>query len=327
MGRISFLYRTDVHVADKSPVSWKGDYPTEIWENLRQIGVLANEKDVRAVLDGGDFFHVKSATRNSHDLVRRAAELHKAHYTVPTFSVEGNHDITYNDLESIHKQPLGVLYASGVFGHLRDEVFEDAGIRVRVVGVPYSPFRTADELRAIQKQPGDDFLVAIVHSLAGANPPASVEEFFGEPVFRYAELATPDGPDVWAFGHWHKDQGVVEYRGKHFVNLGAVSRGSLSKDNLERSPKVALIDFTPGRILVEPIELKVAPASEVFHIERKERLDREAKEIDQFVDRLNADATLDPSASIEDNLKSLSFAADVRDLALLYLERARAEVG
>lgn len=327
MSRISFLYRTDVHVADKSPASWKGDYPAEIWENLRQIGVLARDHGVRAVLDGGDFFHIKSATRNSHDLVRRAAELHTAHYQVPTYSVEGNHDITYNDLDSIHKQPLGVLYAAGVFGHLREQVFEDAGVRVRVVGVPYSPFRTVDELRAIQKQPGDDFLVAVVHSLAGQNPPASVEEFFGEPVFRYAELATPDGPDVWAFGHWHKDQGIVQVSGKRFVNLGAVSRGALSKDNLDRIPKIALIEFTPGHLEVTPIELKVAPSSEVFHLERKERLDREAKEIDQFVERLNTDATLDPSASIEDNLRSLSFAADVRDLALSYIERARAEVG
>lgn len=326
MSRLAFLFRTDVHTSDKSPVSWKGDYPSEIWDNLRQIGVLAKDRGARAVLDGGDFFHVKAASRNSHDLVRTAADIHRV-YPCPTLSIEGNHDITYNDLDTLYKQPLGVLYATGVFGHLREEVFEDAGVRVRVVGIPYSPFRTADELRAIQKQPGDDFLVAIVHSLAGDNPPASVEEFFGEPVFNYAELVTPDGPDVWCFGHWHKDQGIVEHRGKRFVNLGAVSRGALSKENLERSPKVALIEFTPGVVRVEPIALKVAPAADVFHLERKERLDREAKEIEQFVERLKADASLDPSVSIEDNIRTLSFASDVRDLALSYLERARAEVG
>ena len=326
MGQVTLVFRTDVHVADRGPASWRGDYPGELWESLRQVGAIAKDVSARAVLDGGDFFHVKAASRNSHDLVRRAADLHAA-YPCRTYSVEGNHDITYNDLDSIHKQPLGVLYSTGVFGHLREEVFEDAGVRVRVVGVPYSPFRTADELRAIQKQPGDDFLVAVVHSLAGLNPPASVEDFFGEPVFRYPELVTPDGPDCWLFGHWHKDQGIVEQRGKQFVNLGALSRGALNKENLERIPKIATLDFSPGSFAVRATTIQVAPASEVFHLERKERLDREAKEIEAFVERLKTDSAMDPSASIEDSIRSLSFAGDVRDMALAYLERARSEVG
>jgi len=41
MARTSFLYRTDTHANDTSPVSWKADYPAEIWESLRQVGVLA----------------------------------------------------------------------------------------------------------------------------------------------------------------------------------------------------------------------------------------------------------------------------------------------
>ncbi len=326
MSHISLLYRTDTHVADRSPVSWKGDYPAEIWSNLEQIGALAKNHGCRAVLDGGDYFHVKAPTRNSHDLVRQTADIHHA-YPCPTFSVPGNHDMTYNNLDSIERQPLGVLYATRVFGRLQEEVFEDAGVRVRVVGMPYSVTRTADELRAIQKKPGDDFLVAVVHQLAAQNPPESVEDFFGEPVFRYAELMTENGPDVWMFGHWHKDQGIVENRGRWFVNQGAVSRGALVRENLERTPKVALLEFGPGSIKVKSIALNVRPAAEIFDLERKERNDREGKEIDQFVERLKLDSNIDPSASIEDTIKDLEFARDVRDLAMDYLIRARAEVG
>jgi DNA repair exonuclease SbcCD nuclease subunit len=323
MPRLSFIYRTDTHACDRSPSSWKADYPSEIWSNLEQVGRFAKEHDVNAVLDGGDFFHVKAASRNTHGLIVRTASLHEA-YPCRTFCVEGNHDMAYNSLESLSKQPLGVLYATGVFQHLRDSVFEDGSLRVRVVGVPYSPNRTLAELRSIQKKPGDTFLVAVVHQLAAENPPPSVEDFFGEPVFRYADLVSEDGPDVFLFGHWHKDQGIVVIAGKHFVNQGAVSRGALSNENVTRTPKVALIEADPSGIRVTPIPLLVAPAEDVFDMDRKERAEQENKSIDQFLLRLQQDAQIDPMVSIETNIASLDFVQDVRDTALEYLERARA---
>ncbi len=195
---ISFIFRTDVHVSDRSPASWKGDYPAEIWSNLEQVGELARTYKVTAVLDGGDYFHVKAATRNPHFLIEKTARVH-AEYPCPTYSIEGNHDLAYNNLDSVPKQPIGVLYASGVFQHLREEVFIGEGQQVRVVGMPYSPFRTLADLKAIQKQPGDTHLIVLVHQLAGMDPPPDVEDFFGEPVFRYEDLLSEGGPDVWCF--------------------------------------------------------------------------------------------------------------------------------
>ena len=170
--------------------------------------------------------------------------------------------------------------------------------------------------------------MAIVHALAGEEPPPSVRDFFNEPVFRYDHLITKDGPDVWCFGHWHKDQGVVQLGGKRFVNLGAVSRGALINENLQRTPKVALLNFEQGSIEVVPVPLKVAPAEEVFDLERKERQEQEHENIDLFIERLQTEAAFDASKTIEDNIQGLpSFASDVKQLALEYLERARAETG
>jgi DNA repair exonuclease SbcCD nuclease subunit len=322
MPRVALVFRTDTHVADKSPASWKGDYPAEIWSNLEQIGQLAKARDATAVLDGGDYFHIKTARRTSHGAIRQTAELHKG-YPCPVFCVEGNHDLEYNNLASIEHQPLGVLYSCGVFRHLREAVFEDGGLRVRVVGVPYDPRRSLADLLAIQKKPGDDFLVAVVHALASENPPSKVEDFFGEPVFRYADLATPDGPDVWMFGHWHRDQGIVELAGKRFVNQGAVSRGALTRENTERAPKVSLVEFSPSLIQTTEHPLVVAPAADVFDMERKERGEAEARSIDAFVQLLQADASFDPTKTIESNIEAMDFAADVRELALKYLAQPR----
>ena len=197
MNRVAFIFRTDTHVADQGPVSWKADYPTEIWSSLKQIGQFAREHKAKAVLDGGDYFHVKAASRNSHALVVKSAEIQNG-YPCPTWSIEGNHDVKYNNLDTIVEQPLGVLFASGVFNHLRDQTFTDGDVTVRVVGVPYSPDRTLADLLAVQKG-SEDYLVCLVHALAAENPPASVEDFFGEPVFRYVDLVTDNGPDVWCF--------------------------------------------------------------------------------------------------------------------------------
>ena len=136
MSRIAFVFRTDVHLSDRSPISWKGDYASEIWDNLNQIKDIARELEIDAILDGGDYFHVKSSSKNPHYLNERSARVHKD-YPCPIYCIEGNHDMVYNNLDSIPKQPLGVLFATGVFNRLRDQVFRDGDLCVRVVGVPY----------------------------------------------------------------------------------------------------------------------------------------------------------------------------------------------
>jgi DNA repair protein SbcD/Mre11 len=324
MSRLAFLFRTDIHLSDNSPVSWKADYTEEIWNSLGQVGELAKQYQVNAVLDGGDYFHVKAPSKNSHYLVQKTALIHQA-YSCPILMATGNHDIRYNNLETLERQPLGTLYASKVFEQLTEKVFEDGNLRVRVVGVPYNPNLTLTELMGIQKKKGDTHLIAVIHTLAALKPTASIEDFWNEPVFPYESLVSRNGPDVLMFGHWHKDQGVEVVGGKYFVNQGALSRGALVRENLERIPKVALIEFDGGDLKVQTFKLDVAPAVDVFDLEKKAVQERERQDIDQFVQRLVSEGEVDPDQTIEVNIKSLDFADEVRSEALKYLEMA--EVG
>lgn len=324
MPRLAFLFRTDTHLSDNSPISWKADYTEELWSSLEQVGALAKKYEVNAVLDGGDYFHVKAPTKNSHYLVQRTASIHRA-YPCPTLVTTGNHDIRYNNLSTLERQPLGSLYASGVFEQLESRVFEDGALRVRVVGVPYNPNLTLIDLMGIQKRKGDTHLIAVMHTLAALKPPSAVEDFWNEPVFAYESLVSRNGPDAFLMGHWHKDQGVEVVGGKYFVNQGAMSRGSLVRENLERIPKVALIEFDGSELGVKLFPLDVAPASDVFDLEKKAVQERERKDIDQFVQRLVSEGEIDPNQTIEANIQSLDFADEVRKEALRYLEMA--EVG
>ena len=123
---ITLVWRTDVHLSDVSPSSRKDDWASTVLGKLRQVGMVADRVRAAAVLDGGDFFHVKSPSRNTHDLVRRVADLH-ATYPCPVYANVGNHDCVYGDYEYLDQQPLGVLFSTGVFRRCYDEhevVFE-----------------------------------------------------------------------------------------------------------------------------------------------------------------------------------------------------------
>ena len=66
---IKLLWRTDVHMGDKTPRRRTGNWTDDVVNKLKWIGDLAKDKEIDAVLDGGDFFDVKSPTKNSHSLV------------------------------------------------------------------------------------------------------------------------------------------------------------------------------------------------------------------------------------------------------------------
>ena len=204
---IRLLWRTDIHLSDKSPASRKDDWAETVFSKLEQVKRAAAKLKVDAVIDGGDFFHVKSPSRNSHALVHQAVE-HHADYPCPVYCTPGNHDAVYGDYAFLPQQPLGILFSSGVFKRLYDEheaVFEETadfethGIqtvcKVRVVGIPYHGTKyDMERFRSIKKGE-EDFLVVVAHVLASERGGTMFEQ---EDVVKYADLADLD-PDVWCF--------------------------------------------------------------------------------------------------------------------------------
>ena len=318
---ISFVVRTDTHINDKAPESRCDDYMETVLDKLRQVGQVARDRKVNAVLDNGDFFHNKAASKNSHTLVKRVVEVHKA-YPCPVYENPGNHDFPYGNVDYIDKQPLGVLFATGIFHRMDDIRFEDEdGLIVRVVGLPYKvDFSVFD----FDMERGDeDVLIVAAHTYAS---PTGTECFGREQFLSYSELAECT-PDLFIFGHLHVDQGIQEVLGKPFINLGSLTRGSLTHDNLERIPRIGYIkvEKIDGEIKIstEAIPLEVKPASEVFDLVKHERIQKERKDIDQFIETLSASATVEDGDDIGEAIKTLDvFEQEVRERALEYLERA-----
>lgn len=149
--------------------------------------------------------------------------------------------------------------------------------------------------------------------------------FEGEDIVRYSDLLDT-APDVFFFGHWHKDQGVEELGGKKFVNIGSLTRGSLSQDEVQRRPACAVLRFSLGSPAeIETVRLEVEPPEKVFDVEGRARQVRTQLDMDTFVDKMKSSLIPLGTETLSDSIKSLNeVSSDIRERALLYLEKAQA---
>lgn len=319
---MKLIWRTDIHLSDKTPVSRKDNWKETIFKKIQQVGKIAEEHDAVAVLDGGDFFDIKSPSRNSHELVREVLDVHKE-YPCPVYANVGNHDCVYGDYQFLPQQPLGVLFSSGCFQRLYDEhevTFEKDGVKVRVVGVPYHGVEYDMERFKSIKKGDEDWLVCIAHVLASEKGGTMFE---GEDIVKYSDLTDLD-PDVFCFGHWHKNQGIKSIshtRQQWVVNIGSLSRGSLTQDNLDRVPCVALMEFDKEGIHLIEIPLEIEDAEEVFDIEK--RLQEQVREdtMNQLVSSIQTKLESTQGLDLRSAVKALDLPDTVKERAISYIEK------
>jgi DNA repair exonuclease SbcCD nuclease subunit len=319
---IRLLWRTDIHMSDHTPVSRKDVWSDAILSKLAQVGDICRHRSVDAVLDGGDFFNDKSPTRVSHQLVSRVTQVHSA-YPCPVYANVGNHDVPHAKLSKLHESPLETLFTAGVFRRLYDEhevLLEKNGLRVRVVGIPYHGSKYELDRFDIRKK-DEDFLVVAAHVLAS---PTKTTMFEREDIVPYSFLEKIDSVDVWCFGHWHKDQGVTRLgNGSHVVNVGSMTRGSLVEDELDRIPKVVLLEFDRGISIVQ-IPLQVGSGDQVFDLQRRIVEETDDVMLSIFARTLTASlGVVDNGVSLEDQVTNVVSQGEVRDLVLSFISRAR----
>lgn len=321
---IKLLWRTDVHHADIGPLSRTDTWADTVLGKLEQVGKLAEGHD--AVLDGGDFFHVKSPTRNSHALVQGVARVH-AKYPCPVYGNIGNHDVKYGDWNFLPESPLGVLFETGVFqpcyGDEYERILSKDGVTVQIYGVPYhGTTYDYNRFRAIRKKA--DFLVVMGHQLAS---PDGGTMFEGEDIIAYRDLPDicPDA-DVFCFGHWHKNQGVkvLGENGPVVVNVGSLTRGSLSLDDLTRVPAVVSLAFEKGKpVTYNEIPLKVAPPEEIFDLTGRQRETQKASALEEFAAKFEEALKAPSKEPLDEVIRGMKdIDPDVRERALAFLEQA-----
>jgi hypothetical protein len=197
---------------------------------------------------------------------------------------------------------------------------------VRVVGVDYSTDMNAKILSDLVKSKGHNYNVAIVHALAEMEPSAKIQSFFNEEVMDYRDLVFPGCPDVYIFGHYHKDQGIQEHLGIKFVNLGSIARGSLTLENIERKPKIAMMSFSSSGISIEEKIIPHEDPSKIFDFERKKSVENNRQSMGLFLEKLRSNASMVNGFSVQQRMSkfmdSKDFSSEEKEIVKEVFEAA-----
>jgi DNA repair exonuclease SbcCD nuclease subunit len=289
VSNLKFITFTDVHISSVNPSSRKGDYEQDIINKLEQIKTIGVKVGVDFFICAGDLFNLKAPMRNPHALNARLINLFKS-FPAPIYTTEGNHDLRQDSYETFDEQPLNVIYSS-------DALIQARNIRKTINGITFRirsiPFQEEPDLALIEHA-GDDvdlsiFILHLYASLEGGM-------LFKTKLFSYYDIAKLMD-DIYVLGHYHVDQGIETLvdngKSQHFVNIGSISRGALSEEDIKRQPKVALITVKKedGKISVENtvVRLQVKSPDEVFDLVVHEREKKEQKEAQEFVSKLQTD--------------------------------------
>lgn len=310
-----FLTIGDVHVSDTTPSSRLDNYTDSIFEDLSLAREQALKLKADAVFITGDIFDKKSPTKNSHAVVARAISMFSS-FSCPVYSIVGNHDIVNNRIDSLAKQPLNVLFESGALKRLKRVSIGD----VDVCGIDFD--ETNDYSKLSPKKENNRPLIAVCHVLA--TPDGG--DMYGEPIFSYKTLAQNSDVDVYVFGHFHNDQGIQKIKNKQFINIGSLSRGSLTNEEVNRQIKIGKIEWNGKELICSEIPLAVKPASEIFDINKKIEMQKKEEEIENFVSSLNKTDLFQDISALSDTIKEMKLETAIKSRLENYLNNRGADI-
>jgi len=303
---------TDVHLADKGPLSRIDDYREEILGLLQQTRDFAFENKVDVAICAGDLFHLKTPSKNSHYLVSRTIEILKS-FPCPVYSIYGNHDISQDNISSLPKQPFYVCLKAKALNYLDETFFHDG--KIRIFGMDY--LKDADYSDFNRENKGERIQMCVAH----VNASSKFDDLFGEKVYQYKDLANTT-PDIFLFGHYHPDQGIEVHNNKHFINVGSLSRGSLKKDELSRIPNIGYIEIDESyNFITKKVPLKATPAHEIFDLEKKKKEDEEQVEIENFISEMKSKIFTNEIDDVEKTILNMGFEKRITDKAMEYFEK------
>lgn len=244
---------------------------------------IAAEREVQSVVWAGDVFHIKTPSKTSHGLVQKVADIVTS-YHCPLLIVPGNHDMTHDRLDSLDRQPLGVLSKAGAV--LLDGQ-APLGMNYLVFGVPW--LQDWNDLGTYMKEwKKSDCSLMVTH--APIVPPGETRPYFTIDAAAWAESMNRggnSGQSAVYYGHMHDPDGDYSVENSYgelfvFCNQGALSRGSLHESTLARKPAVTLFDSS-ATVPFERIEIDHLPAKEVFNLDIVHAADESQAKLDEFL--------------------------------------------
>jgi len=328
MQPVNLLTIGDLHICDHAPGKRRDTYKNDIIAKLEECITIAKENNATHVLFLGDIFHLKAANRVSHRLVQEIANI-LIRFEVPVIILVGNHDITDGNLDTLVKQPLGVLRIAQNVTLLGKDIFsldED----IDVYPVPGTTGITIDDY-AIQGKNKRDIMVvhqSIVPDIEKEN------QMLKDILFDAKSVAEKTNIDIVLYGHQHRTDGMYKVTRDNgttavFSNLGSICRLTINDDDVYKVPAVLMLSFADNEDrTITPTVFKlesVRDPNEVYkledHLEEKEH----SRDIEEAIKKLkdSAISVFSIDSVISDVEKRKDIEQPVREAALKLLEEVR----
>ena len=258
INRNKVMFVGDIHLMDKQPKNRLDDYSLAIRTKLIECFEIAEEKKLDAVVLLGDLFEVcevGALLRNQTLNILNGGPNGNKPWSFPIYICVGNHDL--DSSSNLEKTALGTLISAGCL------VKTDYSPSLGISFAHYHPSLDRDIKSGLLTT--SSAIIWVCHASI-----SNKLDRFGEYTFLFEDISLHPNTSLVISGHIHHEMKQTRSDGKRFINPGAISRYSASRDNLEKDIEILILDYTlDGEILDEEyIKLKSAkPASEVFKLE------------------------------------------------------------
>ena len=252
------MFVGDIHLMDKQPKNRLDDYSLAIRTKLIECFEIAEERKLDAVVLLGDLFEVcevGALLRNQTLNILNGGPNGNKPWSFPIYICVGNHDL--DSSSNLEKTALGTLISAGCL------VKTDYSPSLGISFAHYHPSLDRDIKAGLLTT--SSAIIWVCHASI-----SNKLDRFGEYTFLFEDTPLHPNTSLVISGHIHHEMKQTRSDGKRFINPGAISRYSASRDNLEKDIEILILDYTlDGEILDEEyIKLKSAkPASEVFKLE------------------------------------------------------------
>ncbi|MFH0767423.1 MAG: metallophosphoesterase [Bacillota bacterium] len=219
------LYLTDIHFQQNNPISRKDDFVLSLERKFQEITQICKDRNVSAILCGGDIFHHWSPRYSTFFKMCRLIQNTKT----PWYVVAGNHDLRGGNLKTLDQTAVGALARAKVVNLLTNKYTLLDGF-----GITGYSYQHGIEKSLAENGIDDDAHITVVHAMITENP------FFGEDYVLCQNVRC--SAKYLLTGHYHPGfPDFLDFNDTVYINPSALARITCHKTD-RRMPAVVLVD-------------------------------------------------------------------------------------
>ena len=302
----------DLHLNSATPKSRIDNYPETLIEKLESLRILCLNNDIKYLVFLGDIFHKPSQPVSFiYQVLQKFLDFKNS--GIQCYAISGNHDISFESLDTLSKSALGILFEVNALVPFSDIYVKGTRTPVHIKGFHYTEEPTEP----------DDFTyynIMVAHMFYEFD--LSKESLNKEDLARLKYNMVVLGHDHTPYDLLTEDTISGKVR---VVRPGSFSRGTSHSYNINRSIFIDVLNIN-GQINIKRFLVPSKPSDQVFSSTVLDKTDLKElnKELsEQFIDLVNRIYSQDTSSfDVYQALDSSTASQEVKDRIVMYLEQS-----